>query len=130
MAREIGALIGQQVRVPEITYPESDTPVEKMAKVTIADPDLCLRYTASVITGISIGPSPQWLQDRLIRAGLRPINNVVDVTNYVMLEFNQPLHAFDLDTVTDRHVVVRRAVDGEKFTTLDDVERTLTADNR
>ena len=129
VAREIGALTGQQVRVPEITYPESDTPVENMAKVTIADPDLCLRYTASVITGINIGPSPDWLQDRLTRAGLRPINNVVDVTNYVMLEFNQPLHAFDLDTVTDRHVVVRRAADGEKFTTLDDVERTLTADN-
>ena len=129
VAREIGALTGQQVRVPEVSYPESDTPASELAQVTIADPDLCLRYTASVITGISIGPSPNWLQDRLTRAGLRPINNVVDVTNYVMLEFNQPLHAFDLDTVTDRHVVVRRAADGEKFTTLDDVERTLTADN-
>ena len=129
VAREIGAITGQQVRVPEIDYAESDTPVSELAKVTIADPDLCLRYTASVITGIAIGPSPHWLQDRLIRAGLRPINNVVDVTNYVMLEFNQPLHAFDLDTVTDRHVVVRRAADGEKFTTLDDVERTLHSDN-
>ena len=129
VAREIGAITGQQVRVPEISYAESATPVSELAKVSIADPDLCLRYTASVITGITIGPSPQWLQDRLIRAGLRPINNVVDVTNYVMLEFNQPLHAFDLDTVTDRHVVVRRAANGEKFTTLDGVERTLTSDN-
>ena len=129
VAREIGAITGQQTRVPETAYPESATPVSELAKVTITDPDLCLRYTASVITGITIGPSPHWLQDRLIRAGLRPINNVVDVTNYVMLEFNQPLHAFDLDTVTDRHVVVRRAADGEKFTTLDDVERTLTSDN-
>ena len=129
VAREIGAITGQQVRVPEIAYPESATPVSELAKVSIADPDLCLRYTASVITGITIGPSPHWLQDRLTRAGLRPINNVVDVTNYVMLEFNQPLHAFDLDTVTDRHVVVRRAVDGEKFTTLDEVERTLNSDN-
>ncbi len=129
VAREIGALTGQPVRVPDISYPESDTPVSDLASVTIADPDLCLRYTASVITGITIGPSPQWLQDRLIRAGLRPINNVVDVTNYVMLEFNQPLHAFDLDTVNDHHVVVRRAANGEKFTTLDDVERTLNSNN-
>lgn len=129
VAREIGAIMGQQVRVPEISYAESATPVSELAKVSIADPDLCLRYTASVITGITIGPSPHWLQDRLTRAGLRPINNVVDVTNYVMLEFNQPLHAFDLDTVTDHHVVVRRAFDGEKFTTLDEVERTLNSDN-
>ena len=129
VAREIGAITGQPVRVPEIGYAESDVPVETQARVTIEDPDLCSRYTASVITGISIGPSPQWLQERLNRAGLRPINNVVDVTNYVMLEFNQPLHAFDLDTVTDRHVVVRRATEGEEFTTLDGVSRKLTADN-
>ena len=128
VARELGAITGQPVRVPEIGYPEAGQPVDTLAKVTIADPDLCLRYTASVITGIQIGPSPAWMQDRLTRAGLRPINNVVDVTNYVMLEFNQPLHAFDLATVTDRHVVVRRASPGEKFTTLDGVERTLTND--
>ena len=128
VARELGAITGQPVRVPEIGYPEAGPPVDTLAKVTIADPDLCLRYTASVITGIQIGPSPAWMQDRLTRAGLRPINNVVDVTNYVMLEFNQPLHAFDLATVTDRHVVVRRASPGEKFTTLDGVERTLTND--
>ena len=129
VAREIAAITGQQVRVPATSYAESATPVSELAKVSIADPDLCLRYTASVITGLTIGPSPHWLQDRLTRAGLRPINNVVDVTNYVMLEFNQPLHAFDLDTVTDYHVVVRRAADGEKFTTLDAVERTLNSDN-
>ena len=129
VAREIGAITGQPVRVPDVSYPEAGPPVDSLARVTIADPDLCHRYTASVITGIAIGSSPHWMQDRLIRAGLRPINNVVDVTNYVMLEFNQPLHAFDLDTVTDRHVVVRRAADGEKFTTLDEVERTLTSDN-
>ncbi len=129
VAREVAAITGQLVRAPEISYPEAATPVDRLAKVTVADPDLCPRYTASVITGIAIGPSPQWMQDRLTRAGLRPINNVVDVTNYVMLEFNQPLHAFDLDTVTDHHVVVRRAADGETFTTLDDVERTLTSDN-
>ena len=129
VARELAAITGQPVRVPEIGYPEAGPPVDTLAQVTIADPDLCRRYTASVITGIRIGPSPAWMQDRLTRAGLRPINNVVDVTNYVMLEFNQPLHAFDLDTVADRHVVVRRADEGEKFTTLDGVERTLTNDN-
>ena len=128
VARELGAITGQPVRVPDIAYAESGPAVDTLAQVTIADPDLCRRYTASVITGIRIGPSPAWLQDRLTRAGLRPINNVVDVTNYVMLEFNQPLHAFDLDTVTDRHVVVRRASPGEQFTTLDGVERTLTND--
>jgi phenylalanyl-tRNA synthetase beta chain len=129
VARELGAITGQPVRAPDVSYPEAGPPVDSVARVTIADPDLCLRYTASVITGIRIGPSPAWMQDRLTRAGLRPINNVVDVTNYVMLEFNQPLHAFDLDTVTDRHVVVRRAASGEKFTTLDGVERTLNNDN-
>ncbi len=129
VAREIGAITGQPVRVPEVGYAEAEVPVETLARVSIADPDLCPRYTASVITGISIGPSPPWLQERLNRAGLRPINNVVDVTNYVMLEFNQPLHAFDLDTVTDHHVVIRRANEGEEFTTLDGVNRKLSADN-
>ena len=129
VAREIGAITGQPVRVPEIHYAESDVAVDTLARVTIDDPELCTRYTASVIAGISIGPSPQWLQERLSRAGLRPINNVVDVTNYVMLEFNQPLHAFDLDTVNDHHVVVRRAATGEEFTTLDGVSRKLSNDN-
>ena len=129
VAREIGAITGQSVRIPDVDYPETGPPADTMAQVTIADPDLCHRYTASVISGIRIGPSPDWMQERLSRAGLRPINNVVDVTNYVMLEFNQPLHAFDLDTVADRHVIVRRAASGEKFVTLDGVERTLDADN-
>ena len=129
VARELGAITGQPVRIPEIAYPESEVQIETLARVSIEDPDLCPRYTASVITGISIGPSPPWLQERLNRAGLRPINNVVDVTNYVMLEFNQPLHAFDLDTVTDHHVVIRRANEGEEFTTLDGVNRKLSTDN-
>ena len=129
VAREIGAITGQPVRIPEIAYPESEVQIETLARVSIEDPDLCPRYTATVIMGISIGPSPQWLQERLSRAGLRPINNVVDVTNYVMLEFNQPLHAFDLDTVTDHHVVIRRANEGEEFTTLDGVNRKLSTDN-
>ena len=129
IAREIGAITGQTVRIPDVDYPETGPPADTLAQVTIADPDLCPRYTAAVISGIRIGPSPDWMQERLSRAGLRPINNVVDVTNYVMLEFNQPLHAFDLDTVADRHVIVRRAAPGEKFVTLDGVERTLDADH-
>ena len=129
VAREIGAITGQPVRIPAVDYPETGPPADTLAQVTIADPDLCHRYTASVISGIRIGPSPDWMQERLSRAGLRPINNVVDVTNYVMLEFNQPLHAFDLDAVADRHVVVRRAAPGEKFVTLDGIERILDADH-
>ena len=129
VAREIGAITGQPVRIPAVDYPETGPPAHTLAQVTIADPDLCHRYTASVITGIRIGPSPDWMQERLSRAGLRPINNVVDVTNYVMLEFNQPLHAFDLDAVADRHVVVRRAAPGEKFVTLDGIERILDSDH-
>ena len=92
----------------------------------MADPDLCHRYTASLITGLKIGPSPRWLQERLTKAGFRPINNVVDVTNYVMLEYNQPLHAFDYDRLTGRTIIVRRAKPGETLVTLDGVQRRLT----
>ena len=99
-----------------------------IAQVVIKDPDLCPRYTASVIRGVKIGPSPQWLADALARIGERPINNVVDVTNYVMFELGQPLHAFDYDRVVDQTVIVRRARGGELLTTLDGVERKLTSD--
>ena len=108
---------------------ETAAPVGERVSISIADPELCHRYTATVIDGVSIGPSPQWLQERLTRAGLRPISNVVDVTNFVMLEYNQPLHAFDLETVKDSTVIVRRARSGEKLTTLDGVDRELTASN-
>ena len=128
VAHEIAALTGQTVREPQISYPEAGPPITEQAFVSIADPDLCHRYTASLIQGLQIAPSPQWLQDRLAKAGLRPISNVVDVTNYVMLEFNQPLHAFDLDKVKDRTVIVRRARPGETLQTLDGVERKLTPD--
>ena len=94
--------------------------------MVVEAPDLCPRYAARVIQGVTIGPSPEWVQRRLTEAGTRPINNVVDATNYVMLELGQPLHAFDLDNVTDHTIIVRRAREGERFTTLDGVERTLT----
>ena len=126
-AHEVAALTGKAVAHPEVAYPEGGPAVGDGVSISIADPDLCRRYTATVIRGISIGPSPAWMQERLTRAGVRPINNVVDVTNYVMLEFNQPLHAFDYQRVKDRTVIVRRARPGESLTTLDGVERRLTS---
>jgi len=126
VAREAAALTGMTVQEPDSAYPEEGDAVESMVAVEIQDPDLCLRYTASLVSGIVVGPSPRWLQDRLAKAGLRPINNVVDVTNYVMLEYNQPLHAFDFDTLKGRVVIVRRARAGETLRTLDNAERRLS----
>ena len=125
VAHEVAALTGVTVREPEISYPEEGLPISEEVTISIADPDLCYRYTASLIKGVSIGASPGWLQARLTKAGLRPINNVVDVTNYVMLEYNQPLHAFDYDRLKDRTINVRRARVGETLVTLDGVERKL-----
>jgi phenylalanyl-tRNA synthetase beta chain len=93
--------------------------------IEIRNPELCARYTGTVIRGVKIGPSPEWMQRRITLAGMRPINNVVDITNYVMLEMGQPLHAFDYNAVAEHKIVVRRAKEGEKITTLDHVERTL-----
>jgi phenylalanyl-tRNA synthetase beta chain len=126
VAHEAATLTGATVREPDCSYPEEGPPIETAASVEIADPDLCHRYTASMITGIKVGPSPRWLQDRLLKAGMRPINNVVDITNYVMLEYNQPLHAFDFDTLREGKVVVRRARPGEVLVSLDGVERSLS----
>ncbi|MFQ6031108.1 MAG: phenylalanine--tRNA ligase subunit beta, partial [Dehalococcoidia bacterium] len=128
VAHEVAAITGKTVREPEISYAEEGPEITSQATVSVADPDLCPRYTASLIQGLKIGPSPQWLQDRLTRAGLRPINNVVDVTNFVMYEFNQPLHAFDLDKVRDKTIIVRRAREGETLETLDGVERKLNTE--
>ena len=125
VAQEVAALTGQRITAPDVAYPEDPKPVEEYATVEIADPDLCSRYTASVVTGLRLGPSPQWMQERLKASGMRPINNVVDVTNYVMLEYGQPLHAFDYDKVKDHHIIVRRARAGEKLATLDGENRAL-----
>ena len=129
VAHEVAALTGKTVREPEVSYKEAGAPIEEQVNISVADPDLCRRYTASLIQGVKIGPSPQWLQDRLSRAGLRTINNVVDATNFVMLEYNQPLHAFDFDLIKDGTVIVRRARPGETLTTLDGVERKLSSEN-
>ena len=106
--------------------PAGDDRAEDHATVEIADPEICLRFTARVFEDVKIGPSPLWLKQRLMAAGQRPISNVVDITNYVMLATGQPLHAFDLDRVRGNRIVVRRARPGETMTTLDDVERTFT----
>lgn len=126
VAREIGAYVGRKITYPEAPLPEGEKAIADLASVTIDDPDHCPRYAARLIEGITIKPSPFWLQDRLLSVGLRPINNIVDVTNYVMMETGQPLHAFDFDHLAGHRIVVRCAKAGESFTTLDGKARTLT----
>ena len=126
VAREVAALTGVWVKEPDSSYPEEGPPIGSVASVEIEDPDLCPRYTASLISGVTIGPSPSWLQDRLSKAGMRSINNVVDATNYVMLEYNQPLHAFDFKTLKESKIIVRRARPGEVLISLDGVRRVLS----
>lgn len=129
VAREVAALTGAKLRLPEIPAGASDAVSdEEEIRVTVADPDLCPRYTVRLLTDIKIGPSPLWMQQRLRAAGMRPINNMVDVTNYVMLELGQPLHAFDRDLIRGGEIIVRRAEPGEKIVTLDGQERNLSED--
>ncbi len=128
VAREVAAFTGKTLRPPTIAVKEKGTAAAKLMKLEVRDAELCPRYTARVIRNVTVGPSPQWMADRLIAAGMRPINNVVDITNYVMLELGQPLHAFDYDKVADHTIVVRRAAPGETLTTLDGVTRHLTAE--
>jgi len=128
IAREIAALTGEPFRLSPVHYEELEDSIDSLASVDIADSDLCPRYCASLITGIKIASSPSWLQQRLNSCGMRPINNVVDVTNYVMLEYGQPLHAFDYHKLKGRQIIVRRAGNGETITTLDGSERTLNPD--
>jgi len=128
IAREIAALTGQTVRLPKASYDELGEPTEGKASVEIIDPDLCPRYCASLITNVKVGPSPPWLEQRLLACGMRPINNVVDVTNYVLLEYGQPLHAFDYRKLAQSKIIVRRARQGEFIATIDGVDRVLTGD--
>ncbi len=135
IAREIAALTGQTLRhpVPPDYLATPRVPDADFAGIVIRDPDLCLRYSAALIEGVQVGPSPYWMQQRLIRAGMRPINNIVDITNYVMLEIGQPLHAFDYDLLCQRAggrptIIMRRAYPGEHLVTLDGVDRELDPD--
>jgi phenylalanyl-tRNA synthetase beta chain len=125
VAREIAAITGVSLRWPSRRLRESGTPAAESIRVRVEAPDLCPRYCARLVRGVRIGPSPLWVRLRLRRAGMRSINTVVDVTNYVMLERGQPLHAFDLSRIADGTIVVRRATPGERLVTLDGVERAL-----
>jgi phenylalanyl-tRNA synthetase beta chain len=126
VAREIAATKGRKLRLPEISLVESGAPAETVSSVEILAPEACHRYAARILEGVTVGPSPFWLRRRLSLLGVRPINNIVDATNYVMLEWGQPLHAFDLDRLEGGRIVVRKAVPGERMTTLDDEQRVLT----
>jgi len=120
LAREVAAVTGRTISYPAVDVPHSETRgCEDLASVSVTAPELCPHYTARVITGVRVGPSPGWMQHRLNTCGIRPINNVVDVTNYVMLESGQPLHAFDLARLAGRTVIVRRARNGERMTAID-----------
>ncbi|MCP3166470.1 phenylalanine--tRNA ligase subunit beta [Myxococcus qinghaiensis] len=125
VAREVSVVTGAALKVPQPKLTESGTPASQSAKVRVEDSVRCPRYAARVVENVTIKPSPQWMQDRLKACGVRAINNVVDITNYVNLEFGQPLHAFDLDKLGGQEIVVRAAKKGEKLTTLDGKERTL-----
>lgn len=143
IAREIAALTGNPLKVPEVSVASgptsvagaaAGTTVDSYVAVRVEEPELCPRYTARVVTGVKIGPSPDWLRTTLEKVGIRSINNVVDVSNYVMLEIGQPLHTFDYHLIGKGAngkptIVVRRAAEGEKFKTLDGQERALTAEN-
>ena len=119
IAREVAAATGVPLTRPEPGLDEGEAPVSKFAQVEIECPDLCPRYTARVLTDVTIGPSPDWMRQRLEVVGLRPINNVVDITNYVLMEACQPLHAFDYAKLREGRIIVRRALPGEKITSID-----------
>ena len=139
VAREVSALTNAELHLPPDELHSSNgyaganmKDAQDYVAVEIEDPDLCNRYTAMLVRDVQIGESPRWMQDRLLKAGMRPISNVVDITNYVMLEWGQPLHAFDYDLLVERAkkagsskptIIVRRAKQGEKMTTLDGVDR-------
>ena len=128
VAREIRAETGNSLKLPTVDLKENETDIRELTSVTIDAPDLCPRYAARVIQGVKVGESPAWLQQRLESVGVGVINNIVDITNFVLMEYGQPLHAFDYHKLAENRIVVRRAADGEQLTTLDEVERELTAD--
>lgn len=126
VAQEVAALVGGEVILPETyTQDEPGTDAHDLIAVRIDAPELCSRYAARVVRGVKIGPSPLWLQARIRAAGMRPINNIVDIANFVMMELGQPLHTFDYRRIRGRQIIVRRAGPGERFTTLDEQERVL-----
>src|SRR5579863_9541952 len=125
VAREVAALGRNELKPVSVTLPEAGESAARLTRVEIESPDLCGRFTARVLRGLKVQPSPDWLRKRLGALGQASINNVVDATNYVMLELGQPMHAYDLDLLAERRIIVRRARPGEKIRTLDGIERTL-----
>ncbi|MBI1320428.1 MAG: phenylalanine--tRNA ligase subunit beta [Candidatus Hydrogenedens sp.] len=125
VARELAAKYGTSLKVPAVALQEAAAEASSLSSASVDAPDLCPRYMGRVLTEVQVGASPVWMAQRLTAAGMRPINNLVDITNYVLLETGQPLHAFDFDRLDGNRIVVRRAADGEKMTTLDEQERTL-----
>ena len=128
VAREIRAETGNALKLPQVDFNEDETDIREMTSVTIEAPDLCPRYAARVIRGVKVGQSPAWLQHQLESVGVGVINNIVDITNFVLMEYGQPLHAFDYHKLTENRIVVRRAAAGENITTLDEIARELTSD--
>ncbi len=128
VARDVAAITGNLLKRPEIELEENGPPASEAVQIEIADTEACPRYAARVIENVKIGPSPWWIRQRLLAAGIRSINNVVDIANYVMFEYGHPLHAFDYDNFRKPEVLIRRANKGERFTTLDGQERELSRD--
>lgn len=128
IAREAAVTFHKDFIAPKVEIKDNGEKIEDYISVEVKDPDLCSRYCARVCTNIKIAPSPEWMQRRLAASGIRPINNLVDITNYVMEEYGQPMHAFDLDTIAGNKIVVKRAKDGDTFQTLDGQMRNLDAD--
>ena len=128
IAREAAATFQKKFCPPIVEVKENDEKASDYVKVTVEDPELCPRYCARVVKNVKIGPSPKWMQRCLASNGIRPINNLVDITNYVMEEFGQPMHAYDLDTIANQEIIVRRAGKDEKFVTLDGQERIMDED--
>ncbi len=127
LAREAAVTFGRELKLHEpVVQAKAGGNIADMAKIVIEDPDLCPRYTGRMVKNVKIAPSPEWMRERIRNAGMRPINNLVDITNYVMLEYGQPMHAFDFSCVTDGEIIVRRARKGESIRTLDGNDRPLT----
>lgn len=129
LARETAATFDKQFTVPDVKFSENNENIKDTISVDVLDKDKCQRYCARMVKNVKIGPSPSWMQERLRACGVRPINNIVDITNYVLLEYGQPMHAFDLRDLADNKIIVRRAENGEVIKTLDEQDRTLTNDD-
>lgn len=128
IAREVAAVTGAKLKIPAFNLPQSDKKISDLVDVKIDEPDVCARYTARVIEGVKIGPSPEWMKKRLEAVGIRSVNNVVDATNYAMLETGQPPHAFDFDKLDGKTITVRRGIKGERFVSIDETKCDLDSD--